>query len=820
MTTHVRNEPAVPRKRNSPSASERKRSILALLLMAFAVLVFLALVSYDAGDEAAADVHPSDLLKIFSGDPLIQAKADTAHNWLGLVGAIMSDFLIKSTVGYVIFCLPVLLMLYGWTLLRRGDFRRWVVITNYTLISALLISSSFGMLRLIFGQEAITMPWSGVVGDFLAILLARLIGRAGGSILLFTAMFSVAILVVDLDLHRTAERLKIWILKLLDWFSRKKDAWQEARRAAREVAHGSGEEEGRDPLPRPKSVVRVSKPPLEEPVGEEETHPGALPEDEREMEGEIPPVGLRPKDMRVEIEKVVRDEEADPDASPQPRLRSETPEEIDYVFPSVELLNPPRPGKEDVDDEELKANAALLRDTLAEFDVEVESVSVTPGPVVTLYELVPSVGVKISRIVSLENDIALKLAAKGIRIMAPIPGKSAVGVEIPNNNRALVTIRSVINSTRFRDSSAYLPLGLGKSVAGEVYTDDLSKMPHLLIAGSTGSGKSVGINTIIASLLFRLHPSDLKLVIVDPKKIELAQYAKLKNHFLAISPDADEEIITTPRNAVLALKGVEYEMEKRYDRLAAAGVRNIVDYNDRFKAGRLKNTEAIAHSKMPYLLVIIDELADLMITAAKEVEEPIARLAQLARAVGIHLIVATQRPSVDVITGVIKANFPARMAYQVASKTDSRTILDMNGAEQLLGNGDMLYLPSGSPKPVRLQNAFISSDEVDALMEHVAKQKGYSKPFLLPSILEKKKNAEGQGSGDRDDLFDEAARLIVRHQQGSVSLLQRRLKVGYSRAARLVDELEAAGIVGPFDGSKAREVLVESEADLESILNS
>jgi S-DNA-T family DNA segregation ATPase FtsK/SpoIIIE len=309
-------------------------------------------------------------------------------------------------------------------------------------------------------------------------------------------------------------------------------------------------------------------------------------------------------------------------------------------------------------------------------------------------------------------------------------------------------------------------------------------------------------------------------VIVDPKKIELAQYARLKDHFLAISPDADEEIITTPRNAVLALKGAEYEMEKRYDRLAAAGVRNIVDYNERFKAGRLKNTAVIAHSKMPYLIIIIDELADLMITAAKEVEEPIARLAQLARAVGIHLIVATQRPSVDVITGVIKANFPARIAYQVASKTDSRTILDMNGAEQLLGNGDMLYLPSGSPKPVRLQNAFISTDEVDSLMEHIGKQKGYTRPFALPSIVEKKRNAEGQGSGDRDELFDEAARLIVRHQQGSVSLLQRRLKVGYSRAARLVDELEAAGIVGPFDGSKAREVLVESESDLESILNS
>ncbi|MGH2569460.1 MAG: DNA translocase FtsK, partial [Bacteroidota bacterium] len=383
---------------------------------------------------------------------------------------------------------------------------------------------------------------------------------------------------------------------------------------------------------------------------------------------------------------------------------------------------------------------------------------------------------------------------------------------------ALVTIRSLINSAKFRESTAALPLAMGKTISGEVYIDDLAKMPHLLIAGATGSGKSVGINTILTSLIYRLHPSDVKFVIIDPKKIELSLFIHLRKHYLAVSPDIDEEIVTSANNAVLVLKSVEYEMEKRYDLLAAAGVRHLADYNERVRSGRLTDSETIKHRKLPYLIVIIDELADLMITAAREVEEPIARLAQLARAVGIHLVLATQRPSVDVITGVIKANFPARIAYQVATKIDSRTILDMNGAEQLLGNGDMLYLPPGSPKPIRIQNAFISTEEVERITSHIARQQGYSQPMPLPSVFEKKKVSGLSGGDDRDELFDEAARIVVRHQQGSVSLLQRRLKIGYSRAARLVDELEAAGIVGPFDGSKAREVLVETEAELEVIL--
>ncbi len=838
MAKNLRAQEELNKARRTPPASKsapkkssaRKTSVLALLMMASAVLVFLALVSYDANDEANADIRITDLHKVFTGDALIRAKADTAHNWLGLIGSMISEFLIKTTIGYSIFCLPVLLMLFGWTILRKKDMRRLFVITNYTILFALIFSASFGMLRIISGGAWMGMEWSGIVGDFLSLIFSQLLGKAGGAILLLTALAVLVVMAIDLNLHDVAERAKLLFLKLMNWIGRMKESFA-ARKAERIAINKQYPEEGvvddanEEIVTR--SPVRIAKPPLEEPVIPVSKKlepkifgPDLMEEqlrDEDAGEEDVPAISsAHQKEIRLEIEKKVEEAEVNFD---ERKVDVTVVEEIDYVFPSVELLDAPKASGEEVADEELRANADLLRETLAQFDVQLENISVTPGPVVTLYELVPATGVKISRIVSLENDIALKLAAKGIRIMAPIPGKSVVGVEIPNHNPSMVNIRSVINSAKFRDTNAKLPLAMGKTISGEVFTDDLAKMPHLLIAGSTGSGKSVGINTILASLLYRMHPSDLKLVIFDPKKIELTQYARLKHHFLALSPDVNEEIITNPKNSVLVLKGVEFEMEKRYDKLAAAGVRNISDYNEKMKAGKLKNTETVTHQRIPYLIVVIDELADLMITAAKEVEEPIARLAQLARAVGIHLIVATQRPSVDVITGVIKANFPARIAYQVASKTDSRTILDMNGAEQLLGNGDMLYLPSGSPKPIRLQNAFISTDEVDSLVNHIAKQQGYSKPHYLPSFVEKKRSSDASGmGGDRDELFEEAARIIVRHQQGSVSLLQRRLKVGYSRAARLVDELEAAGVVGPFDGSKAREVLVESEAELEAIL--
>ncbi|HEX9615129.1 MAG TPA: DNA translocase FtsK 4TM domain-containing protein [Bacteroidota bacterium] len=793
----------------------RRRQLLSFAGILVSFMLLLSLLSYSAEDQAAGDIRVVDLWKVFTNDELIQEKARQTGNILGLLGSLVANTLINSTIGYSILLLPVLGLIWSIALLRRRDTRPLLVMTNYAVALGILFAAICGTIRLSDPEPLLDTEWSGVAGDFLASILTTLIGFVGAYLILIGLFVTVFILLFDIDvvqsyagLRRGFDGAALWLDKQLAAAARLFRTLKARLIAAKpKVEIRTVAEEFMPPLVK-RPVVRESRP--------EEIASRPAPAAEKPFVP-IPQSDLTPPgELQLDIREALEEEEVDFD---ERKATEEPEEEIDFVPPSVDLLESAR-AAEQVDESELKANAELLRSKLADFGVDIESVSVTPGPVVTLYELVPATGVKVSRIESLEDDIALAMKAKGIRIIAPIPGKGTVGVEIPNHHPSLVTIRSVINSAKFRDSRAALPLALGKTISGEVFVDDLSRMPHLLIAGATGSGKSVGINTILSSLIYRLHPSDVKFVIIDPKKIELSSYRKLKHHYLAVSPDIEEEIVTAPQNAVLVLKSVELEMERRYDRLAAAGVRNISDYNERVKSGRLHDTEAIKHRKLPYLIVLIDELADLMITAAKEVEEPIARLAQLARAVGIHLVLATQRPSVDVITGVIKANFPARIAYQVATKIDSRTILDMNGAEQLLGNGDMLYFPPGSPKPTRIQNAFISADEVEGITDHIGKQKGYSHPMMLPSAFEKKKIAGSAGDGSRDELFEEAAKIIVRHQQGSVSLLQRRLKVGYSRAARLVDELEAAGIVGPFDGSKARDVLVESEAELDVILRS
>ncbi|MCC2545064.1 DNA translocase FtsK 4TM domain-containing protein [Hymenobacter sp. BT175] len=490
-----------------------------------------------------------------------------------------------------------------------------------------------------------------------------------------------------------------------------------------------------------------------------------------------------------------------------------------YQYPTLELLNDYGVAKAQVSKEELEANKDRIVETLGHYGINIASIKATIGPTVTLYEIVPDAGVRISKIKSLEDDIALSLAALGIRIIAPIPGKGTIGIEVPNTKKEMVSIRSVFSTEKFANTEMDLPIAFGRTITNEVFVADLAKMPHLLMAGATGQGKSVGLNVILASLLYKRHPSQLKFVLVDPKKVELSIFNKIERHFLATLPGTEEPIITDTKKVVNTLNSLCMEMDRRYDLLKDAGCRNLKEYNGKFVARRLNPKKG--HRYMPFIVLVIDELADLMMTAGKEVETPIARLAQLARAIGIHLIVATQRPSVNVITGIIKANFPCRISFKVTSKIDSRTILDTGGADQLVGQGDMLF--SAGSDLIRVQCAFIDTPEVDRLCDFIGEQQGYPEAYQLPEVA----GESGGGNGDaedmdpaqRDSMFEEAARVIVTHQQGSTSLLQRRLKLGYNRAGRLIDQLEHAGIVGPFEGSKAREVLIPDEYSLEQLLN-
>ena len=479
-----------------------------------------------------------------------------------------------------------------------------------------------------------------------------------------------------------------------------------------------------------------------------------------------------------------------------------------YILPSSELLKDPVSVSDTLSRDELVERANYLTQSLSTYGVVGKVVNVHPGPVITLFEVEPAEGVRVNKFVQLADDLARVMEASSVRVIAPIPGRSSVGIEIPNRNPATVYFKSIINSPEFAESESMLTLAIGKTTSGEISTLDLSKMPHLLIAGTTGSGKSVCINTIICSILYHASPDEVKFVMIDPKKVEMTLYKSLEGYHLLEMEDIDEPIVTSVDNAILALRALEKEMDRRYNVLAEAVVRNISEYNEK----KEKTGEKI----MPYIVLVVDELADLMMLSAKDVEAPIARLAQLARAVGIHLVIATQRPSVDVITGVIKANFPSRIAFQVASKIDSRTIIDQPGADKLIGRGDMLHLGTGSSDVFRMHNAFLTLEEIEALMGHITQQPK-SESTALPSVRESLQNEySGGDDASTDDLFNDAISLVVTHQQGSISLLQRRLKVGYSRAARLIDEMEQAGIVGPFTGSKAREVLVD-ESYLEII---
>jgi DNA segregation ATPase FtsK/SpoIIIE, S-DNA-T family len=536
----------------------------------------------------------------------------------------------------------------------------------------------------------------------------------------------------------------------------------------------------------------------------------------------IPPIGKKPAAGNIELEIKRSPGEIAPESESESLLPADMPDYEptldlrDYKYPGLELLEAHGSEKIVQDPGELEANKNQIINTLKNYDISISKISATVGPTVTLYEIVPAAGVRISRIKNLEDDIALSLAALGIRIIAPIPGKGTIGIEVPNVKKTVVSMRTLLASDKFQHSNYSLPIAIGKRIDNENFIVDLASMPHLLMAGATGQGKSVGLNAILVSLLYKKHPSQLKLVLVDPKKVELSIYRTIEKHFLAKLPGEEEAIITDTKKVIHTLNALCIEMDNRYDLLKEANARNIKEYNEKFIKRRLNPQKG--HQFLPFIVLVVDEFADLIMTAGKEVEMPIARLAQLARAVGIHLIIATQRPSVNIITGTIKANFPARVAFKVSSKIDSRTILDAGGADQLIGKGDMLISHNG--EITRLQCAFVDTPEVEEITQFIGKQRGYPEAYKLPEYVdEKEMEAKGFDLEDRDPLFEEAARLIVANQLGSTSLIQRKMKLGYNRAGRLMDQLEAAGVVGPGQGSKPRDVLIKTDMELDHYLN-
>ncbi|HNS74025.1 MAG TPA: DNA translocase FtsK 4TM domain-containing protein [bacterium] len=762
--------------------ARKSEELLGLLLILFGLLLAVGLISYQ-------------------GENPQEVTASLVRNQLGIAGVYLSWALIHGTIGFPVIVLPFLLIALGvFKLLGRetAQLRRW---SWFTFLMALFISLGFALYHYLRGAHSVeAYEYSGFIGVLLAALLRKLIGIYGAIIVLVTLTVINIVAFTSISLREIYDHISAGIARL-------------------GVRIGQNVREMRGLKSKPEAAVRRFRP--ADAKGPIVARP--LPIDIAE-EDELgpPPVKValppRPAPARALREELGGEEEfQDEESELVPPLKPSGP----YTFPPLSLLHLPEEAAEPVSEDELRANAKMLEEKLADFDIQARVTEIHPGPIITRYEMELAPGIKVSRITGLADDLAMAMRAKRIRIVAPIPGKNAIGVEIPNEKPQMVWLREILASSEFQSSRSVLSIGLGKTISGAPYIADLTAMPHLLVAGSTGSGKSVCLNTIIASFLFKAHPAQVQLVLIDPKRLELSTYSRLHPYHLSYVEGVREKVATSAKSAIAVLKSAEQEMERRYDVLATAGVRNIEEYNARAAEGRIHTESGAIASALHYLVIIVDELADLMLTtsASKDVEEPIARLTQMSRAVGIHLIVATQRPSVDVITGVIKANFPARMAFQVASKVDSRTILDMNGAEKLLGKGDMLFLPPGSAEPIRIHNAYIGLEEIESVIAHIHTQPPIVKAPLPASVDDEMGGGgdeRGPGNGRRDPFFNEAMRIVVRTGQGSVSILQRRLKVGYSRAARLIDELEMAGVVGPFEGSKARDVLLRPE-DLENL---
>ena len=789
------NEELDDQNSDSKSAQDKVKIVFGSLFLFLSIFILFSSISFYFTGKLDFDLIVSDVSVLNAGTEV--------ENWLGYFGAFISHYLIYEGFG-ISSILFVPLFLFSGLKLVFKDFNFSISdITFFSLFFIIWITSLMGFLLTIFENNQFLSFYSGEIGYNLALLFENLFGLATPLILL---LFLFLFIIYQFKVYS----FSVPISFLSFSFLKNKEAIAETDEEEEKMIETDTKEE--------EIELKSDEVDNEEDLNDidEITEELSIPKEKIETKKSVSTIDKSSQqensdDLELKVEKFDDPERLSKIDIYDPKLDLSS-----YNYPKLESLKDYPDKKIQVTKDELESNKDKIVETLKNFKIEIAKIKATIGPTVTLYEIVPEAGIKISKIKNLEDDIALSLSALGIRIIAPIPGKGTIGIEVPNKNRQMVDLKSVMTTEAFVKSDYDLPVIMGKTISNEVYVSDLTKMPHILIAGATGQGKSVGLNVMLASLLYKKHPSQLKFVLVDPKKVELTLFNKIEKHFLAKLPDSEEAIITETKKVVHTLNSLCIEMDVRYNLLKDAQARNIKEYNTKFEKRKLNPNEG--HRFLPYIVLVIDELADLMMTAGKEIENPIARLAQLARAIGIHLVVATQRPSVNVITGVIKANFPARLSFRVTSKVDSRTILDIGGAEQLVGMGDML-LSNGSDL-VRLQGPFIDTDEIKNICVWIGDQRGYESAYKLPEYVdENEKSLKEIDLSDRDALFEEAARLLVLHQQGSTSLIQRKLKLGYNRAGRLIDQLESAGVVGPFEGSKAREVLIPDEYSLEKLLN-
>jgi len=800
-------------------ADERTHKIAGAIFLFICLFLFVSFTSYLftwAEDQSVVTGN-----SIFFPNEEIKAR-----NFLGTFGAWTAHKFISDWFGLASYLFCILFFVAGVNAVAgKRIFFFW---RHFRYVLAGVVFFSVALAFLIPNS---IFPWGGEIGNMISKWLTGFLGTFGTAAVLFVAGLAYVIWRFNPEFKSPVARKTITVDPLLNGGGDESltPEMQPEPSLAKNKLKGKHKNETLTPVPEqglPELEIIEKEEPedgaeyepfITEALSEEETpaliqEEEVLPANDRANKRSGKPV----EDPELEIKTAQSEEEEDAvekvlDSAPyEPTLDLK-----DYKYPAIDQLEIHGSEKIIQDTQELEANKNQIINTLKNYDILIQKISATVGPTVTLYEIVPAAGVRISRIKNLEDDIALSLAALGIRIIAPIPGKGTIGIEVPNVKKTVVSMRSLLASDKFQNNNYSLPIAIGKKIDNENFIVDLASMPHLLMAGATGQGKSVGLNAILVSLLYKKHPSQLKLVLVDPKKVELSLYRTIEKHFLAKLPGEEEAIITDTKKVINTLNALCIEMDNRYDLLKEAGSRNIREYNEKFVKRRLSPLKG--HQFLPFIVLVIDEFADLIMTAGKEVEMPIARLAQLARAVGIHLIIATQRPSVNIITGTIKANFPARIAFKVSSKIDSRTILDIGGAEQLIGKGDMLISYNG--ELTRLQCAFVDTPEVETICDFIGDQRGYAQAFLLPEYIDEKEMENRDFSAlDRDPLFEEAARLIVQNQVGSTSLLQRRMKLGYNRAGRLMDQLEAAGVVGVNQGSKARDVLIKTEAELDQRL--